>query len=557
MQRYRYVYLIILPLLLILGVIACNYPVARRATNRSSAGLPAGPSQVPVQPTAVVPATTVQQDTLTHVPLHPTEDASPSPIASASPAPLPSYQPVFEPAGCMFAVPQGTNPECGYLVVPENRAYPEKAQVRLHVAIFHSHAANPDPDPLVFLSGGPGSSALTLSGYLFRTGLDAVLESRDLVVFDQRGTGYSQPVLNCPERQTITSQLLDGSLSPGEKERLIVDAFRRCRERLSAQGIDLSSFTSAASAADVEDLRRALGYAQLNLHGVSYGTRLALTVLRDHPQAVRSVVLDSTLPLQVNLYTALAPNAARAFQVLFDNCAADPACSRGYPDLEKTFYDLVDQLNASPLAVRVHAGGAVYPVLVDGDLLVDVFFTGLYNPAVIGYMPKMIADILQGNTSILEERLALYFDTSTALGLQMSVICAEEIPFSSPEEAFDLAQSLPSQIAGFFPSSVQPLFAACQNWGVTPKPRENEAVTSSIPTLVLAGEFDPITPPAWGRLVAESLDQAYFYEFPANGHWVTRSSGCALAMMLAFLEQPNSAPDASCIANIGGIVFAR
>jgi pimeloyl-ACP methyl ester carboxylesterase len=498
-----------------------------------------------------------QAETPTPKPLPPTESTSLTPTASASPMPQTSYQPVFEPASCVFPVPPGTNPECGYLVVPENRAHPDGAQVRLHVAIFHSHAANPDPDPLVHLSGGPGSSALALSGYLLRTGLDAVLESRDLVIFDQRGTGYSQPVLNCPERQAITPQLMQGSLSPAEEEGLIVDAFRRCRERLYAQGIDLSSYTSAASAADVEDLRLALGYAQFNLHAVSYGTRLALTVLHDHPQTVRSVVLDSTLPLQVNLYTALAPNAARSFQVLFDNCASEPVCSQTYPDLEKTFYELVDQLNASPLTVQVHAGGGVYPVRVDGDLLVDVLFTGLYNPYVISYMPEMIADIRRGNTAILEDRLALYFDTSTALGLQMSVICAEEVPFSSPQEAFDLAQGTPPQIGNFFPTSVQPLFAACQNWGATPDPRENEPVSSSIPALVLAGEYDPITPPAWGRLAAESLDQAYFYEFPGNGHWVTRSSGCALSMMLAFLKQPESAPDAGCISNIGEIDFAH
>jgi pimeloyl-ACP methyl ester carboxylesterase len=156
----------------------------------------------------------------------------------------------------------------------------------------------------------------------------------------------------------------------------------------------------------------------------------------------------------------------------------------------------------------------------------------------------------------LKERLALYFEPSTALGLQMSVICAEEIPFSSPQEAFDRAQGTPPQIAGFFPASVQPLFAACQTWGAAPaNPRENQPVTSGLPALVLAGELDPVTPPAWGQMAADSLEHAYFYEFPANGHWVTRSSGCALSMMLAFLDNPGAAPDAGCIAGIEGIHF--
>jgi len=551
MECCQYRRLKIILLILILGMIACNFPGMRQMKSHPNIGLTTESSPSPGQPAIRVSSTPLQPDTSTPSPLPPTETASPSPTPPAS------YQPVFEPASCAFPVPEGTNPTCGYLVVPENRARPDGRQVRLHVAIFHSRAANPEPDPVVHLSGGPGASALGLSGYLFRTGLDAVLKSRDLVIFDQRGTGYSKPALNCPERQAITPQLLDGSLSSAEEDRLIVDAFQRCHDRLSAQGIDLSAYTSAASAADVEDLRRALGYPQLNLHSVSYGTRLALTMMRDDPQSLRSVVLDSTLPLQVNLYTALAPNAARAFKVLFDRCAADPACSQAFPNLEASFYNLVDQLNANPLMINVHAYGNTYPVLVDGNLLVDVLFTGLYNPSVIGYMPKMISDIQQGNTAILKERLGLYFDTSTALGLQMSVICAEEIPFSSPEEAYDLAQGTPPQIANFFPASVQPLFTACQTWGTEPDPRENQAVSSSIPALVLGGEFDPITPPSWGQMAAESLRQAYFYEFPANGHWVTRSSGCAISMMLAFLEEPGTSPDSGCIANIGGINFAR
>jgi pimeloyl-ACP methyl ester carboxylesterase len=551
LERCIHYRLKIIPLILILGMIACNYPGVHLMKSYPSAELTTEPSQAPGQPTNGVSSTPLQPDTITPSPLPPTETASPSPTPPAS------YQPVFEPAECAFPVPEGTNPECGYLVVPENRARPDGKQVRLHVAIFHSRSANPNPDPVVHLSGGPGASALALSGYLFHTGLDKILDSRDLVIFDQRGTGYSQPSLNCPERQAITPQLLDGSLSKAEEDRLIVDVFQRCHDRLSAQGIDLSAYTSAASAADVEDLRRVLGYPQLNLHSVSYGTRLALTVMRDDPQGVRSVVLDSTLPLQVNLYTALAPNAARAFKVLFDRCAADRACSQAYPDLETSFYNLVDQLNANPLMVNVQANGSVYPVRVDGDLLVDVLFTGLYNPSVISYMPKMISDIQQGNTAILKERLGLYFDTSTALGLQMSMICAEEIPFSSPEEAFDLAQGTPPQIANFFPASVQPLFTACQAWGADPDLRENLPVTSNVPALVLGGEFDPITPPSWGRMAVENLSQAYFYEFPANGHWVTRSSGCAISMMLAFLEEPDTPPDSGCIAKIGGIDFAR
>ena len=458
-----------------------------------------------------------------------------------------SYQPIFEPAPCTFAVPSGYSPECGYVVVPENRARTDSPMIRLHVAIFRNRLGFPSVDPVIHLAGGPGSSSLDVAAYMFNQGLGTVLDQHDLILFDQRGTGFSQPRLDCPERVSVTGVLLAQGLTAPGSDQIILDSFRHCRDRLVGQGIDLSAYNSAASAADLSDLRLALGYESLNIYAVSYGTRLALTLMRDHPEVVRSAVLDSTYPLQVNLYTALAPNAQRAFDVFFAHCAEDPSCSSSYPDLRNYFYQLVDQLNANPISVSMYAGGGEQTVRLDGGLLVDVLFVGLYNPAVSLYMPQMIYDIANGDYDILKERLALYFDNSSALGMQMSVQCAEELPFNAPEEAFALAQTVPPQIGGFYPFSVQPLFAACREWPVAaPNPRENLPVSSNVPTLILAGDQDPITPPDWGRLVAQNLSNAYFREFPGHGHWVTRSSQCALSMALAFWNDPNQDPGLLC-----------
>ena len=474
----------------------------------------------------------------------------PSPTPEAIlPTPTPGivYQPIFEPAPCAFPVPSRYNPECGYLIIPENRARANSPMIRLHVAIFRNRSGLPVADPVVHLAGGPGSSSLNVAGYMFGQGLDAILDQRDFILFDQRGTGYSQPRLDCPERTSITGTLLERGLSdPGNGE-MILDAFRRCRDRLVGQGIDLSAYNSAASAADLNDLRLALGYEKLNLYAVSYGTRLALTLMRDHAGAVRSAVLDSVYPPQVNLYTALATNAERALNVFFAGCAADQACNASYPDLRGVFYRLVDQLNASPASLLLSTGGATYTVRLDGSLLIDVLFVGLYNPAVTASMPKMIYDISQGHYSILQERLTLYFDTTSALGMQMSVQCAEEIPLNAPEEAFVAAQGVTPQIAAFYPASVQPLFAACREWTSVPSdPRENLPVSSDIPALILAGDHDPITPPEWGRMAHQTLTRAYYHEFPGHGHWVTRSSNCARSMALAFWNNPTQDPGSAC-----------
>jgi pimeloyl-ACP methyl ester carboxylesterase len=285
-------------------------------------------------------------------------------------------------------------------------------------------------------------------------------------------------------------------LSAEGNEQIILDAFRQCRDRLLGQGVDLSAYHSAASAADLNDLRLALGYDRLNLYAISYGTRLALTLMRDRPESVRSAVLDSVYPLQVNLYTALAPNADRAFNVFFQQCAADPGCNTSYPDLRAVFYQLVDQLNANPIALSMYVGGVEQSVRLDGGLLIDVLFVGLYNPTVTASMPQMIHNVRQGDYEILRDRLAQYFDPGGALGMQMSVQCAEEIPFNAVEEAYAAAQGLPPQIAAFYPVTVRPLFAVCSAWtGIAPDPRENLPVVSDIPTLIFAGDHDPITPP--------------------------------------------------------------
>lgn len=168
----------------------------------------------------------------------------------------------------------------------------------------------------------------------------------------------------------------------------------------------------------------------------------------------------------------------------------------------------------------------------------------------------MIYQVQRGEYSILRERLRLYFDTSGAFGMGTSVQCAEEIPFNSLNDVYAAAQGIQPEIAAFFPKSVQYLFTVCQDWtGIAPDPRENQPVESDIPSLILAGEFDPITPPVWGQMTVAHLSHAYFYEFRGNGHWVTRSSRCALSIALAFWDDPVATPNTACLQSLGRVHF--
>src|SRR5262249_34167472 len=153
-----------------------------------------------------------------------------------------------------------------------------------------ANGPRPVADPLVFNQGGPGFGSIdTYVGIMLSSPFRA---KRDLIAFDQRGTGYSQPTLTCPEIISETIATLDQNLSIAEGDSLYNDAALQCRDRLTHAGVNLSAYNSQENAADVDDLRVALGYSQLNLYGVSYGSLLVLDTLRFFGSSVRTAVID-------------------------------------------------------------------------------------------------------------------------------------------------------------------------------------------------------------------------------------------------------------------------
>ena len=207
----------------------------------------------------------------------------------------------FESADCAFERPRGSTINCGYLIVPENRQNPERT-IRIHVVVVPSISPEPQPDPMVYLNGGPGGYTLDNLGAWLGT-FRRQYSERDLIFFDHRGIGYSEPSLACPEYFEAWGANLQNELSREEEIGLLRETMGQCRARLVADGVDLNAYNSAAIAADLDDLRRALGYETWNLYGISYGTRNILTAIREYGESgtIRSVVLDSPVPLQSDL----------------------------------------------------------------------------------------------------------------------------------------------------------------------------------------------------------------------------------------------------------------
>ncbi|NOK81694.1 MAG: hypothetical protein GFH27_549289n360 [Chloroflexi bacterium AL-W] len=445
--------------------------------------------------------------------------------------------------------------DCGRLIVPENRADPDQQNISIAVAIVRTGGANASPDPVVYLNGGPGAPTIGVLPAVLSE-WQGFLQNRDLILFDQRGTGFSIPSLTCaPEESAIT---LPDNPTPDQINRVQADAWIACAERLESEGVDLHGYSSAESAADINALRQVLGYEQFNIIGGSYGSRLALTTMRDQPETIRSITLEANYPLEVNFGTDFVENADRALNLLFNDCAADTACNQVYPHLKETFKQLSQRLASTPITVTVTdpASGQPVPVVINQSLFVGVVVDALYSVDLIPAMPRLIYDTHHGRYELLA-RLIQPSGSSGGFnnGQFWAVQCNEDYPFTTPQEYVDKRQTNPLS-RSFIESNPKFNEAAleiCPAYRDTPPPAiENQPVVSAIPALLLNGEYDPITPPSYAQKINDKLTNSFYYEVPGFGHVVTSSidSSCPNSIIAQFLNTPNTTPDTTCITEL-------
>lgn len=437
----------------------------------------------------------------------------------------------LDPAACLFVEPDEQSPECYWLTVPQDWNDPDETDgVRLHVAVYEG--ADADAAPLVYLEGGPGRTKLEAMNETFGDTVAPFLGAGDVVIFDQRGTGLSRPALECPELVDVT-RALNAPSTPVDFDRAgpIADAAGACAEKLDAAGIELENYNSLASAADTDALRDALGIDQWNVYGLRYGTRLAQTYLRDHGPTIRSVVLDGAYAIDADPID-ITDSGAAAIDQLFASCAADAGCAARFPDLAQRFDALVEKLDAEPLEIRsADIGSGGFLLKVDGTYLYDTVVRSLQAAGHAATVPRMIEQIENGDSTIIEVLAALEFDRENALsyGQHLSVMCNEEAPFSDgvPDRFYE---------------------HACAVWESGTAPAlEDEALTSDVPALILAGEFDPVTRPEASALIADGLSASHVVDLPGLGSG-SLGDDCADSVILSFLADPASAPDTSCVA---------
>jgi pimeloyl-ACP methyl ester carboxylesterase len=403
------------------------------------------------------------------------------------------------------------------------------------------------PDPVVCLGTDPTANQLDDHAAILRDWGDEILKHRDLIVLNRRGGAHNRPVLDC--RQTEAGIGLIPTWNAPNREKgsaQLISALLACKGEFDDRGILLGAYNTVEAAADVNDLRIALGYEEINLYGSFVGSRAALTILRYHPEGIRSAVLESVLPPEVDPHHEQVANVHSAFSRLFADCAADAYCHEAYPNLESTFYATVDALNLHPAILRLDYG----TTQLSGDSLMDLVYVHMWEGKHISWLPRWIDSAGNGDLAPIEAAMnALVARGSTTSVLAAATICYEEVPFESYDGAVTRATGLPSQLKEHFVRRLP--FDLCREWQLDQAGAvENTPVMSNVPALILAGRYDPVSVPAWGRLAAANLINSYCYEFPGQGHTVMASSECGLSIALQFLDDPLVEPDTICLAQL-------
>jgi pimeloyl-ACP methyl ester carboxylesterase len=415
-----------------------------------------------------------------------------------------------------------TDALCGRLAVYEDRASGAGRQINLNIVVIPA-VGRARLDPVFFLAGGPGQAAaqmVTVVRTLFRD----VMREHDLVLVDQRGTGKSNP-LDCDAKARTLAELMETSES----------TLRRLRVCLAQYDADVRRYTTDLAMDDLDDVRAYLGYDTINLYGGSYGTRAALVYLRQHGDRTRSVVLDGVAPPDMRLPLYFARDAQRALDRMVQDCEQEPGCAEAHPMLGERTRALLQRLDANPAKVRlVHPRtGVSEEVAVTGRVVATVIVGALYSPVTSALLPELITradhDDFQGLFALA---LAAETDDSISLGMQLSVLCSEDVSRVTRADVHRETAGTP-----FGLHLAEGPLEACAFWPTVTMPESYYApVRSDVPTLVLSGEVDPVTPPGWGESITKHLTRARHVTMASTGHGVIGTS-CGARLVRNFIEQ--------------------
>ncbi len=427
---------------------------------------------------------------------------------------------------------------CGTISVWEDRQAATGRRIDLNIMLLPATTSVVRPDPIFFLAGGPGQSAVDAGPYVFAA-LYKLRRERDVVLVDQRGTGQSNSMA-CTDDPALYFKSFDLTLEEATAEQ--IDTLKRCLGRLDA---DPALYTTPIAMDDLNEVREALGYREINLLGGSYGTRAALVYLRRHRESVRSMVLDGVAPLTMRIPANVAIDAQAAFALLLADCRAQPGCAKAFPDLQQHFRDLVARHRESlqTLEFSHPRTGERGTARIDSLLFNRLIRGIMYERTLSSLLPLAIEEAYQGN---FEPLSTLGFtltgeEPMLSLGMMSSVLCSEDMTLvNEPKHSDDFDNQIYS--------TLRPI---CEFWPRGTIPEDYfEPVSSDVPTLLLSGKLDPITPPRYGWEAAATLPNSEHIIVAGVGHGVM-TQGCVPNILADFFDDPKPREvKAGCTSNL-------
>jgi pimeloyl-ACP methyl ester carboxylesterase len=485
----------------------------------------------------------------------------------------PPPAPQFEEAPCPFTADAKVLEQvrCGYVAVLENRSAPNGRRLKLSVAILKSLSRTPLPDPVVVLGGGPGSPLVTAAPavaipesvqgdvphqMVAKALIQALRVDRDVILYDQRGVGFSEPKF-CPEEAANWVSRV------GEARRARVDVAARCGDSMRRAGFDLGQYNSGISALDLQDLRHALGHEQWNIFGHSYGSRLALVAMREAPKGIRSVTISGVYAPNVALWFNRPGWVFDVLQRVSAACAEQQACKAAFPDVEQTLWRAVDQLTREPWTREVpRPDGSRGTATMTAATFIGRLQSALRTPRTLSMVPMLVHAIRARDQTIVNAIMDVWRrqpsdpgdeSASVSQGLQFTVQCFEEAPLNTAELHERVRRSYPAVLVdgGVFtdPSVCERLHSFRET------PEQARPVESEIPTLIVTGEFDPQTHRSNGRIVQRSLKNSQLADVPGAAHSGAFDHDCTRTMVRDFLTAPYAKRDMSCLRAIPPLKF--
>lgn len=414
--------------------------------------------------------------------------------------------------------------QCGSVEVAENPAKPDGRKIAIHYVVIPAIKNLAPQEAVLGIAGGPGQSAIENAAGFERM-LHKVRQHRDILLIDQRGTGQSN-ALNCD------SEDLTAMLAHNDEAMDIAADVRKCKKQLE-QHADISQYGSEQALADFEAVRRHLGYQKLHIYGVSYGTRMAQLYMRHYPQAIATVTLDGVVPMQQSVL-AIGGAIARAQTLVISDCEKDPLCGKAFPKLREELDTLSDTLQQYPVMEKIHhpVTGETALLTLTRDKLQGALRLAMYSPSIRALIPFAVHQAYRKNYQPILGLLSLQSGSlDLAMGMHAAVVCGEDWPRLTAAQRQDAEKSVIGKVM------LKGIDESCPIWQIPPALKNFSApIASSIPTLLLSGEKDPATPPAWAEMAAVKLTNAKHLISPYATHNVAAQS-CAGDLIAELVEK--------------------